>query len=291
MTDRWQRRAERYRRRAEAAEALLEDKARDLYYANEDLNLLARDLEQRVVERTEALEAARDQALAASRAKSTFLANMSHELRTPLNAITGYAELLTEEAEERGLPSFVDDLGTVRAAALQLLRLVDEVLDLSRIEAGRLDLDLRPIDVCRLVESSVEVVAPRIRPGVLLVHRVPDGLPRAHADPFRLQQCLLNLLSNAAKFTHAGRIVVEARCSDAGIEIQVVDTGIGMTAEEGSRLFTTFSQANDGIRGVYGGTGLGLALTRKLMERMDGWATLLQTGPTGSTFALGVPVA
>lgn len=288
----WERRSERYRRRAEAAEALLEDKARELYVANEDLLLLARDLEQRVVDRTTELEDARDEALAASRAKSTFLANMSHELRTPLNAITGYAELLAEEAFDRDLLEFTQDLGRIQDSAIHLLTLISEVLDLSKVEAGRLDLDFHDVDVHSLVTQALEVVRPRVQTGVELDHRIDAGVGRVRADPFRLQQCLLNLLSNAVKFTRSGAVHLEVRRVETRVRIEVTDTGIGLTEAEAGRLFETFHQANNEIRKTFGGTGLGLALSRQLMEKMKGRAWLVRSAINeGSTFALEIPAA
>jgi signal transduction histidine kinase len=192
---------------------------------------------------------ARDEALAASRTKSAFLANMSHELRTPLNAIIGYSEMLREEAEDGGHADLVPDLNKVVAAGQHLLGLINDVLDLSKIEAGRMEVHAERFDLRETVEGIASTIAPLIEKNRnRLVIDLPDAIGTMHSDTTKLRQILFNLLSNASKFTSEGevRLAVSRRERDGEpwLEFRVADTGIGMTAEQLARIFEPFTQAD-----------------------------------------------
>jgi signal transduction histidine kinase/HAMP domain-containing protein len=239
------------------------------------------------------LEIARDQAMAATRAKSHFLANMSHELRTPLNAVIGLTEMLSEEAEEAGEESFREPLARIHRAGTHLLNLINEILDLSKIEAGKLELHLEDIgleDLIVDVLSTAESLA--ARNGNRLTAEIAPDLGRALADPVRLRQVLLNLLSNACKFTQNGSVILRAeREPGAGgnLIITVQDTGIGINEDQLARLFQEFSQADSSTTRKYGGTGLGLAISRKLCRLMGGDIEASSSFGAGSTFVVRLP--
>ena len=249
---------------------------------------------------------------AASQHKSQFLANMSHELRTPLNAIIGYSEMLQEEAEEIDEEAFIPDLQKVNAAGKHLLGLINDILDLSKIEAGRMDLFLEDFSVSQLVRDVAAIVQPLMeKNGNELVVVCPPDVGEMRADLTKVRQTLFNLLSNAAKFTDHGRIelrvwsrrdesglggvelVSSAPDSSAHISSALVfavsDTGIGMTEEQLSRLFEAFSQAEASTRSKYGGTGLGLAISRHFCRMMGGDLTVESVYGQGSTFTVSLP--
>ena len=256
----------------------------------------AEHLEARVAERTAELEVAVNAARAASRAKSMFLANMSHELRTPLNAIIGYAEMIEEDLQCGDVGQSAADLGRVRAAAGHLLALITEVLDFSRIEAGKLELRPADHDLAPLLEQTLDAVRPtasKNRTGCRLA--MGPGVGRVHADETRLRQCLLNLLSNAAKFTADGQILLEARScrigAEAGVAISVRDTGAGISAENLARLFKPFVQVDSTSTRAHDGAGLGLVITRRLARAMGGDVTAASKLGYGSTFTLYLPAA
>jgi signal transduction histidine kinase len=245
--------------------------------------LWANDVQyQQLLERLRATQAAEREA---SRAKSAFLANMSHELRTPLNAILGYAELVSEEAADLGHEGMVADLSRVQRSGHHLLGLVNDVLDLSKIEAGRMELSSERFDLAALVQDVAEQTRPMAsaRGNELVVVAEPHEV---WADRFRLRQCLLNVLSNAIKFTEQGRVEVQS----VGGEVRVRDTGIGMTPEELARAFDPFSQAEPSTHRTYGGTGLGLAIVHRLMEQMGGRIDIESERGMGTTVALHVPI-
>jgi GAF domain-containing protein len=227
----------------------------------------------------------------ASQHKSQFLANMSHELRTPLNAIIGYSEMLQEEAEDLGEASFIPDLQKVNAAGKHLLALINDILDLSKIEAGRMDLFVETFEVSQLVRDVAAIVQPLIeKNGNELVVHADDTLGTMHADITKLRQTLFNLLSNAAKFTDHGTIsLTVARESDNWLTFAVADTGIGMTEEQLGRLFEAFSQAEASTKSHYGGTGLGLAISRHFCRLMGGDLTVESIYDRGSTFTVRLP--
>jgi len=227
----------------------------------------------------------------ASRHKSNFLATMSHELRTPLNAIIGYSEMLQEEADDLGEAAFLPDLQKINAAGKHLLGLINDILDLSKIEAGRMDLYLEDFDVPSLVSDVAAIVQPLVNKNVnTLFVQCSDDLGEMHADLTKVRQALFNLLSNASKFTDQGTITLAVeRESDEWLTFAVSDTGIGMTEEQMGRLFETFSQADASTRTQYGGTGLGLAISRQFCRLMGGDITVRSEPGRGSTFTVRLP--
>jgi signal transduction histidine kinase len=241
----------------------------------------------------EALDSARHAAEDANVAKSQFLATMSHELRTPLNAIIGYSEMLIETAEERGAEDERQDLGRVHAAAHRLLTLINDVLDLSKIEAGAMTPAAEPLDVDALVAEAVATVTPAAAANgsAIIVESQPLG--GAYTDGLKLSQCLLNLLANAAKFTKNGQIKLRVRRDESGgadwLAFDVIDTGIGISTEAQARLFQPFVQADASTTRAYGGTGLGLAITQRLARMLGGDVTVKSAVGQGSAFTLRVP--
>lgn len=242
------------------------------------------------------LLAARRAAEAANQTKSNFLANMSHELRTPLNAIIGYSEMMEEEATEQGHLGYVPDLQKVRAAGRHLLALINDVLDLSKIEAGRMELHLETFELRPAIEAVASTVAPLVdRNGNRLELDLAPDLGVMRADVTRVRQVLFNLLSNASKFTERGTITLRAaREPGPGgemIRLTVGDTGIGMTPEQQGRLFQAFSQAESSTASKYGGTGLGLAISRMFCEMMSGSIAVQSAPEEGTTFTVELPAS
>jgi signal transduction histidine kinase len=239
----------------------------------------------------EELQQANAQLAEASRHKSQFLANMSHELRTPLNAIIGYSEMLQEEAEEIGEAAFIPDLQKVNAAGKHLLGLINDILDLSKIEAGRMDLYLESFQVRQLVQDVAAIVRPLVdRNDNRLLVSCPDDLGMMQADQTKVRQALFNLMSNASKFTDHGTISLTVqREPEDWLTFAVSDTGVGMTQEQLGRLFEAFSQAEASTRSKYGGTGLGLAISRHFCRLMGGDLTVTSVYGQGSTFTVQLP--
>ena len=229
----------------------------------------------------------------ASRHKGEFLANMSHELRTPLNAIIGYSELLQEECEDLGQDDFLPDLGKIHTAGKHLLDLIGGILDLSKVEAGRMTMFLEDFDIAALVSDADAIVRPLVeKNGNTFVIDCPPEIGTMHADLVKVRQVLFNLLSNSAKFTQGGAITLTVRthAEDATVTFAIRDTGIGMTEEQLGRLFEAFSQANAETSRKYGGTGLGLALSREFCRLMGGDITVESVAGEGSTFTVTLPV-
>lgn len=255
------------------------------------LNMMAEEL----LHTTADLVKARDDAMAANRAKSAFLANMSHELRTPLNAIIGYSELLCEEIGSETNPSTQRDLERITRAARHLLSLIQNTLDLSKIEADKLELHVVPVDVGELLEELTMTIEPSTaQKGNRIVRQVQLSTTNIFADPTRLRQVILNLLSNANKFTSRGTITLavhEAAGADgrAWFHFSVTDTGIGIPRDKQERIFEAFVQADDATTRVYGGTGLGLTISRRLCEMMGGQLTVQSELGVGSTFVAAIP--
>jgi len=268
----------------------------------EELGRLLGSLREEVAQRTQrelelqaanvALAAARDQATAANRAKSSFLAQMSHELRTPLNAIIGYAELIAEETRE---PPIGEDAKHVLAAARHLLGIISDILDLSRIEAGRVDLDIEDVDavaVAREACVTVQSLMERRNIGLHFVAHTPQ-LP-LRGDARKLRQVLLNLLGNAAKFSHGGQVWCEVRGEPAAAPTSVVlsvrDEGIGIPTDRLGILFRPFTQVDSTPARRFEGAGLGLAISRHFCEAMGGQISVESTPDVGSTFTVHIPI-
>ncbi len=236
----------------------------------------------------------RDQALLASRAKSAFLANMSHELRTPLNAILGYSEMLREEVEDLGHADLVPDLNKINGAGRHLLALINSILDLSKIEAGKMELYMETCDVSRIVSEVHELSRPLAsKNGNVLTVECQDDVGRMVTDLTKLRQVLLNLISNATKFTEEGQVsLVVNRYTPVDsdwISFEVSDTGIGMTEEQIGKLFKDFTQADASTTRKFGGTGLGLAISRRFCHMMGGDVTVTSAPGKGSTFVVRLP--
>jgi signal transduction histidine kinase len=219
---------------------------------------------------------------------------MSHELRTPLNAIIGIAELLLEEAEESGDEVPVESLRRIHGAGKHLLELIDEILDLSKVEAGRMKFHLQEFELATLLNEVVTTARPLAEAGNnRLTLNCAEALGSVHADPIRLRQVILNLLSNACKFTKDGAVDVTVRHTEMpgreGITISVKDSGIGIAPEQIDRLFEPFSQADTSTTAEYGGTGLGLTISREFCRMMDGDIEVHSELGTGSTFEVRLP--
>jgi hypothetical protein len=245
------------------------------------------------------LLAARREAEDANKAKSQFLASMSHELRTPLNAIIGYSEMVQEEVEELGHQGIAADVTRIRTSGRHLLALINDILDLSKIEAGKMELHLETFDLAALIEEIAATVQPLIaKNGNRLELRGPTTrVGTMHADLTKVRQMVLNLLSNAAKFTTDGTITLTAKREPATagggdwIVLQVTDSGIGMTPSQMDRLFEAFSQADAATASKYGGTGLGLAITKRFAHMMGGDVTVDSREGEGSAFTVRLPAS
>jgi len=258
-----------------------------VYMDISDLKSRERDL----AELVDRLADARDQATQATVAKSRFLANMSHELRTPLNAVIGITEMLVEDAEDLGLKDFIEPLGRIARAGKHLLEVINEILDLSKIEAGKLELHDEEIDIAQLVgdvSAAAQPLAAKNGNRLEILGAKEAGAIRA--DAMRMRQILLNLVGNACKFTERGTVsLAVSRPREGEIEFAVADTGIGMTPEQLGRLFQEFSQADSSTTRRYGGTGLGLAICDRLVKTMGGRIQVESAPGQGTTFRVALP--
>ncbi len=244
-----------------------------------------------------ALRKAMEDAESASKVKSAFLANMSHELRTPLNAIIGYSELLAEDAADRGDDTGLADLHKIGAAGKHLLGLINEILDLSKIEAGKMELYVERVALTDVINDVKTIVDPMVtKNGNRLIIECPADIGSLRTDLTKLKQCLINLLSNAAKFTKEGAVTLRLSRANEGdgeadkfVRFEVIDSGIGMTQEQVGRLFQAFTQADSSTTRNFGGTGLGLTITRHFCAMMGGSIEVASTPGKGSVFTIKLP--
>lgn len=250
-------------------------------------------LEERVEQRTEELAQARDAALSSNKAKDVFLANMSHELRTPLNIILGYSELLEEIAEDEGAKSFIPDLNKIQQAAQQQLALINTILDISKIEEGQFDINAIDFDIEQLlfeIEAAAKPLMSKNNNGfnIICMH----GIGMMYSDNMRIRQILLNFLSNAAKFTHDGEVSLSVTKDTKGNEItfEIKDSGVGISSEYMKDMFDKFTQADSSTTKKYGGSGLGLSISKQLSELLNGSITVASEENKGSCFSLILPV-
>jgi signal transduction histidine kinase/ActR/RegA family two-component response regulator len=268
-----------------------------LQRANDELKTRTRELEGEIIHRKQTQEEllkAKHAAEDASRAKSAFLANMSHELRTPLNAIIGYSEMLEEETRDSGKAENLHDLRKIQSAGKHLLSLINDVLDLSKIEAGKMGLHLETFDVSLMVEEMVTTLQPAIAKNSNNVRvRMADDVGMMRADATKVRQILFNLMSNACKFTDHGTIALDVSQSTMEgqdwIRFRVKDTGIGISAKQQEKLFQEFTQADATISRKYGGTGLGLAISYRFVQMMKGRISVESQEGQGSAFTVYLP--
>ncbi len=243
------------------------------YWKNEELNLLSIKAE------------------SASKAKSDFLANMSHELRTPLNAIIGYSEMLIEEAEDDGLETYADDLNKINSSGEHLLTLINDILDLSKIEAGKMEMHIEEFEFEKHLAQIEATAKPLVeKNGNNFVIEKPDGLEKLTNDQTKLRQILFNMLSNAAKFTKNGTVTLSITNYGEKVRFAVNDTGIGMNAEQLGKVFEEFTQAESSTSKDYGGTGLGLPISKKMTEMMGGIMEVESEEGKGTTFSITIPI-
>ncbi len=253
------------------------------------------------------LKQEKNEAEAANKAKSVFLANMSHELRTPLNAIIGYSEILLEDAQDLGYQDFVNDLDNIHTSGRHLLTIINDILDLSKIEAGKMDVNWESFNIMALIENVLATIQPLINQnGNTLEIICEDNQEAIIADPNKMRQVILNLLSNAAKFTENGKISLKVKMvnnnesfvdenlglnsKDKMLVLSVADTGIGISEDKIESLFQPFTQADNSTTRKYGGTGLGLAISRHFCKMMGGDIAVVSEVNKGSIFTVKFPV-
>ncbi|MBP1628971.1 MAG: hypothetical protein H6Q00_3446 [Holophagaceae bacterium] len=279
-------------------EQVVQERTKGLEQSRAELKAWAETLEEKVQEKTQELSELNESLLASfqklqevDRLKDEFLANMSHELRTPLNAVIGFSGLLLQESAERIPDDVREDLNIILENGRNLLGMIDSILDLSKIEAGQFELDLEPMDPVRVLED-VKCLAPGLildRP-IAFIFSPPTEAVNMLGDPFRLKQVLTNILGNAIKFTERGRVSLRAWVEGNEFWIAVSDTGIGMDSVEMGRLFKPFQQVDGSITRRFGGTGLGLALSKRLLAMMGGDIQVESIKGEGSTFTLRIPL-
>ena len=259
--------------------------------ANLALRESERLLEAKVRDRTRELADARDEAIAATAAKSTFLANMSHELRTPLNAIIGFSEVLAEGMGGQLTPKQAEYLSDILESARHLLALINDILDLSKVEAGRMELEVTSFSASEVLRAALTLVRERAtRRTIALRAEIADDVGVIEGDERKLKQAVLNLLSNAVKFTpDGGQVELRARIADGRLEVAVRDTGVGISTADVARIFEEFQQAG-GASGREEGTGLGLTLTKRFVELHGGRISVESAPGHGSTFTVSLPV-
>ncbi|WP_035990602.1 response regulator [Leptolyngbya sp. KIOST-1] len=269
--------------------------AHEVAVREQNLSQAVEERTAQLAETTQSAERARADAEAANQTKSQFLANMSHELRTPLNAIIGYSEMLAEELTDLGETVLIDDVNKIHGAGRHLLGLINNILDLSKVEAGKMDLYLETFEVAAMVQDIADTIRPLTdKSHNRLVVNCARDLSPMHSDITKLRQCLFNLLSNASKFTENGTITLTVEPTllaeaEPGIAFRVADTGIGMTPEQQTRLFQAFSQADASTTRKYGGTGLGLVITQKFCQMMGGDIQVVSARGEGTIFTMRLP--
>ena len=237
------------------------------------------------------LQIAMEKARSASQAKTDFLAKVSHELRTPLNAIIGYSEMLIEESEDDGLETYTDDLTKIHSSGEHLLTLINDILDISKIEAGKMDLYLEDFKLKDFISQVISTAQPLVEKNRnKMVVELDDSIGTLRNDETKLRQVLLNLLSNAAKFTEGGVIKLKiSKAARSSVKFELSDTGIGMTPKQLKNVFEEFMQAETSTSKKYGGTGLGLPISKKITEMMDGKIEIISKVGEGTTFTITIP--